>query len=358
MTCCFFLRRRGLSAFVLPAPSTSTATTNLGSRRVVGDLAASRPISYGYSSSSITGCPATPTRGSWNTLFRHGSGAVGKYVLSSASSSSMRLRSTITEASTEESVPVNKDDNNNNDIHESSSSITEMIVELPTNEDNDNELLKLRHSTAHVMAMAVQRIYPEAQTTIGPWIENGFYYDFYFPETATTTDDGEPPSSSRKLNESDLKNIKKEMDKIISANYPILRKEVSRTEARTLIMEKNEPFKLELLDSIIGEDNITIYTVGTEWWDLCAGPHIESTGQLNKKATVLESVAGSYWRGDENKQSLQRIYGTAWKDVLQLKAYKSRMEEAKKRDHRILGKKLDLFSIQVSNINIYIYTSI
>jgi threonyl-tRNA synthetase len=145
------------------------------------------------------------------------------------------------------------------------------------------------------------------------------------------------------------------MDKIISANYPILRKEVSRTEARQLIMEKNEPFKLELLDSIIGEDNITIYTIGTEWWDLCAGPHIDSTGQLNKKATVLESVAGSYWRGDENKQSLQRIYGTAWKDVLQLKAYKSRMEEAKKRDHRVLGKKLDLFSIQVSNINIYIY---
>jgi hypothetical protein len=149
MTCCFFLRRRGVSAFVFPAPS---ATTNVGSRRLGGDLAASRPISYGYSSSSITGCPATPTRGrsSWNTLLLHGSGSVGKHV-SSAAASSMRLRSTITETSTEESMPVNKDDNNDN-IHESSSSITEMIVELPTNEDNDNELLKLRHSTAHVMA--------------------------------------------------------------------------------------------------------------------------------------------------------------------------------------------------------------
>jgi threonyl-tRNA synthetase len=322
----------------------------------VGGLA-SRQISYGLSS-SITGCPTPPpTRGSssWNSIFRHGSGAVGQYV---SSSTSMRLRSTITEPSTEESVPVNKNDNN--DIHESSSSMTttEEIVELPTNEDNDNELLKLRHSTAHVMAMAVQRIYPEAQTTIGPWIENGFYYDFYFPpETVTTDNDGEepPPSSSRKLNESDLKSIKKEMDKIISANYPILRKEVSREEARALIMEKDEPFKLELLDSIIGEDNITIYSIGEEWWDLCAGPHIESTGQLNKKATVLESVAGSYWRGDENKQSLQRIYGTAWKDMSQLKAYKSRMEEAKKRDHRVLGKKLDLFSIQVRSIYIYIH---
>ena len=345
MTCLSF-PRRVVSAFVIPAPS------SMGSRRVGGDLASRRRRMTSY------GLP--PTRGGGrNTPFLHGGGSgVGKYVVSAAaSSSSMRpLPSTIAEASTRESVDDDDDDD------ESSMTITEM-VELPTNEDNDNELLKLRHSTAHVMAMAVQRIYPEAQTTIGPWIEHGFYYDFHFPpnpaETATTelsTDGGggggeQPPgsSSSRKLNESDLKAVKKEMDKIISANYPIVRKVVTRDEARALIMEKHEPFKLELLDSIpSGEDDITIYSIGEEWWDLCAGPHIESTGQINKKATVLTSVAGSYWRGDENKQSLQRIYGTAWKDVSQLKAYKSRMEEARKRDHRILGKKLDLFSIQVS----------
>ena len=222
----------------------------------------------------------------------------------------------------------------------------EVVEELPTN-DNDNDLLKLRHSSAHVMAMAVQEVFPEAQVTIGPWIDNGFYYDFYFPETTDPETGDTVPS--RKLTDQDLKQVKKRMDKIIGKNYPIEREEVTREEARRRIEEINEPFKLEILDSIQTEP-ITIYKIGEEWWDLCAGPHVESTGKLPKKAIQLQSVAGAYWRGDENREMLQRIYATAWKDPKQLKQYKKMMEEAKKRDHRVLGKKLGLFSIQVSAI--------
>jgi len=202
-------------------------------------------------------------------------------------------------------------------------------VDLPTNEDE--ELLKIRHSSAHVMAMAVQRLFKDAQVTIGPWIENGFYYDFYMPESTLTVQD--------------LKSIEKEMLKIIKKNYEIRREEVSREEARKRILEINEPFKLELLDSIKTEP-ITIYHIGEEWWDLCAGPHLETTNQIPRKAVKLQSVAGAYWRGDETREMLQRIYGTAWKDPSQLKLHKKRLEEAKKRDHRVLGKKLNLFSIQ------------
>lgn len=218
------------------------------------------------------------------------------------------------------------------------------IQELPTNE-NDVELLKIRHSSAHVMAMAVQETFPEAQVTIGPWIDNGFYYDFYFPETVQEETGEIRPG--RKLTDNDLQQIKKVMDKIISQNYPIVREEVSREEARRRIEAVQEPFKLEILDSIKTEP-ITIYHIGDKWWDLCAGPHVESTGQIPRKAISLLNIAGAYWRGDENRQMLQRIYATAWKNVEQLKAYKKMLEEAKKRDHRILGKKLDLFSIQVS----------
>ena len=222
----------------------------------------------------------------------------------------------------------------------------EVSMELPTNE-SDEMLLKMRHTSAHVMAMAVQNVFKEAQVTIGPWIDNGFYYDFYFPETTVFNEETgeEEVVPSRKLTDADLKQVKKEMDKIISKDYPIMREEVSREEARRRIEEIDEPFKLEILDSIKTEP-ITIYSIGEEWWDLCAGPHVESTGQLQKKAIQLQNVAGAYWRGDENREMLQRIYATAWKSVDQLKAYKKRMEEAKKRDHRMLGKKLDLFSIQ------------
>jgi len=213
--------------------------------------------------------------------------------------------------------------------------------ELPTN-DSDNELLRIRHSSAHVMAMAVQRLFPEAQTTIGPWIDNGFYYDFYFPETIDP--ETEETIESRKISDQDMKKIKKQMDKIISKNYPITKEVVSREEAERRIKEINEPFKMEILEGL--QEPISIYHIGDEWWDLCAGPHVESTRQIPKKAFALQSVAGAYWRGDENREMLQRIYATGWKDPGQLKQYKKMMEEAKKRDHRMLGKELDLFSIQ------------
>ena len=217
----------------------------------------------------------------------------------------------------------------------------ELVIELPTNDDE--ELLCIRHSSAHVMAMAVQQIYPEAQVTIGPWIDNGFYYDFFFPETID--DETKEVVPARKLTGDNLKGVKKAMDKIISKNYPITKEEVTREEAFRRISLLNEPFKLEILEGIKTEP-ITIYSIGEEWWDLCAGPHVESTGKIPKKAINLESVAGAYWRGDEKREMLQRIYATAWKDPVQLKAYKKRLEEAKKRDHRVLGQKLNLFSIQ------------
>lgn len=217
----------------------------------------------------------------------------------------------------------------------------EVQLELPTN-DNDDELLRIRHSSAHVMAMAVQKIFPEAQVTIGPWIDNGFYYDFYFPERVDV-ETGET-IDARKLTDTDLKMVKKEMDKIIGKNYPITREEVSREEAERRIRELDEPFKLEILQGL--QEPITLYHIGDEWWDLCAGPHVESTGKIPQKAVALQSVAGAYWRGDENREMLQRIYATAWKDPQQLKQYKKLLEEAKKRDHRMLGQKLDLFSIQ------------
>jgi threonyl-tRNA synthetase len=187
-------------------------------------------------------------------------------------------------------------------------------------------LKKIRHTTSHVMAMAVQKLFPEAQVTIGPWIENGFYYDFDKPEPFT---------------EQDLKTIKKEMVKIINRKLPVIREEVSREEAESRIKAINEPYKLEILEGL--QEPITIYHLGDQWWDLCAGPHLESTAQLNPKAIELESVAGAYWRGDATKAQLQRIYGTAWETPEQLAEYKRRKEEALKRDHRKLGKELGLF---------------
>ncbi|KAI3789435.1 hypothetical protein L2E82_02230 [Cichorium intybus] len=201
-------------------------------------------------------------------------------------------------------------------------------VVLPTNESSET-LLRIRHTCAHVMAMAVQKVFPDAKVTIGPWIEHGFYYDF----------DIEP------LTDKDLKKIKKEMDRIIGRNLPLLREEVTREEAHKRITSINEPYKLEILESI-KEEPITIYHIGNEWWDLCAGPHVETTGNINRRAVQLESVAGAYWRGDVNKPMLQRIYGTAWESEEQLKAYLHFKEEAKRRDHRRLGQDLDLFSIQ------------
>ncbi|WNZ46766.1 threonine--tRNA ligase [Leptolyngbya boryana CZ1] len=199
-------------------------------------------------------------------------------------------------------------------------------IYLPKTSESE-ALKKIRHTTSHVLAMAVQKLFPKAQVTIGPWIENGFYYDFDNPEPFT---------------EKDLKAIKKEMAKIIRRKLPVIREEVSREEAKSRIQALNEPYKLEILDDI-KQEPITIYHLGDQWWDLCAGPHVETTEELNPDAIELESVAGAYWRGDETKAQLQRIYGTAWETPEQLAEYKRRKEEAMKRDHRKLGKELGLF---------------
>jgi len=198
-------------------------------------------------------------------------------------------------------------------------------LHLPKTSESDR-LKRIRHTTSHVMAMAVQRLFPKAQVTIGPWTETGFYYDFDVPEPFT---------------EADLKAIKKEMDKIIRQGLTVAREEVSREEAHRRITALGEPYKLEILDSI--QEPITLYHLGDQWWDLCAGPHVETTKELDPKAIVLETVAGAYWRGDETKAQLQRIYGTAWETPEQLAEYKRRKEEALKRDHRRLGRELGLF---------------
>jgi threonyl-tRNA synthetase len=201
-------------------------------------------------------------------------------------------------------------------------------IQLPRTSESP-ALLRIRHSMSHVLAMAVQRLFPKALVTIGPWTETGFYYDFDNPEPFT---------------EADLKAIRKEMVKIIGSRLPLERIEVSREEAERRISQQNEPYKLEILAGL--QEPITLYTLGEQWWDLCAGPHVANTSELNPKAFALESVAGAYWRGDENKAQLQRIYGTAWETAEQLAEYQRRKQEALRRDHRRLGTDLDLFSIE------------
>ena len=199
-------------------------------------------------------------------------------------------------------------------------------IYLPRTSESET-LKKIRHTASHIMAMAVQKLFPKVQVTIGPWIENGFYYDFDSPE----------PFSDK-----DLKTIQKEMVKIINRKLPLIREEVSREEAQHRIEAIKEPYKLEILGDI-KQEPITIYHLGEQWWDLCAGPHVENTSEINPKAIELESVAGAYWRGDENKAQLQRIYATAWETPEQLAEYKRRKEEALRRDHRKIGKELGLF---------------
>ena len=201
-------------------------------------------------------------------------------------------------------------------------------ITLPKTSESE-QLLRIRHSMSHVMAMAVQKLFPQAQVTIGPWTESGFYYDFDSPDP---------------FSEADLKAIKKEMVKIINRKLPLERLEVSRAEAERRIQAINEPYKLEILAGI--KEPISLYTLGDQWWDLCAGPHVAHTGELNAKAFELESVAGAYWRGDETKAQLQRIYGTAWETPEQLAEHQRRKAEAKRRDHRLLGTDLNLFSIE------------
>ncbi len=199
-------------------------------------------------------------------------------------------------------------------------------VEFLTFADEDGRKV-YRHSASHLLAQAVKRILPNTKLAIGPAIENGFYYDF----------DSEEPFSPELL-----KKLEKEMDKIVKANYPIERFELPREEAIAFCREKGEPYKVELIEDLPEDSVISFYKQG-DFTDLCAGPHLPSTGKL--KAVALQQVAGAYWRGSEKNKMLQRIYGTAFDTKENLKAYLDRLEEAKKRDHRKLGKELGLFML-------------
>ncbi len=196
-------------------------------------------------------------------------------------------------------------------------------------EDKKRKKLEtLRHSMAHVMAGAVQRLFPGAQFAIGPSIENGFYYDMKLP---------------RQLAPEDLETVEKEMARIIQADVPFERKVFSPAEAREFF--KDQPFKLEIIEELPEGEDISLYTMG-DFTDLCRGPHVESTGKLNPQSFKLLNVAGAYWRGDESRPMLQRIYGTAWTNPKDLRLHLKHLEEMEKRDHRRLGRELDLFSLQ------------
>jgi len=193
--------------------------------------------------------------------------------------------------------------------------------------DKDPQALELlRHSSAHVLATAVRQVFPHAQIGFGPPIEDGFYYDF---------------AVERPFGPEDLEAIEKKMVEVVEADYPFVREEVSRAEAKRRF--KDDPLKLERIEDLGPDEVISVYTDGP-FVDLCRGPHIPSTGRI--KHFKLLHAAGAYWRGDERRQMLQRIYGTAWFTKDALEGYLRRLEEAKKRDHRVLGKQLDLFSIQ------------
>ncbi|MCA9890991.1 MAG: threonine--tRNA ligase, partial [Anaerolineae bacterium] len=206
----------------------------------------------------------------------------------------------------------------------------------------DSHLYRIRHSAAHIMAQAVLEAYPEAKIAIGPPIEDGFYYDFELPES---------------INDDDLKQIEKRMRKIASGVHEFNVREVTPVEAREIFAD--QPYKLELIDDLVngrvdenGEqiaepaEKLTIYTQDT-FTDLCRGPHVASTKEINPKALSItfRPPAGAYWRGNEKNKMLTRIYGTAWETPEELNGFIERLEEAKRRDHRVLGDKLDLFAI-------------
>lgn len=186
---------------------------------------------------------------------------------------------------------------------------------------------RYRHTSSHIMAQAVKKLWPNAKLAIGPAIENGFYYDI---------------DMEHKITDQDLLKIQKEMKRIIQANYPIERFELPRKEAIELEKRAGEDYKVELIEDLPEDAVISFYKQG-DFTDLCAGPHMDSTGQI--KAVKLTSVAGAYWRGDEHNKMLQRIYGTSFPSQAELDDYLAKIEEAKKRDHRKIGKEMDLFAL-------------
>ncbi len=221
-------------------------------------------------------------------------------------------------------------------------------------QQQEEKLARLRHTCTHILAMAVQKLFPGTRVATGPVTETGFFYDFDSPVSFTPED---------------LEKITVQMRRIIKANLPIIREEVQRQEILEEITSLGEGYKAEILDRIPSDDVITRYFIGSPdavvqpepslftvaqgdavnkncWWDLCAGPHINFTGEIHPKAFKLLNVAGAYWQGDETKPMLQRIYGTAWETPEDLQAYLKQREEALRRDHRKLGQDLNLFSIQ------------
>jgi threonyl-tRNA synthetase len=207
---------------------------------------------------------------------------------------------------------------------------SQSVAETHGVQHNPQLLQRIRHTCAHVLAMAVQRLFPETKITIGSWTATGFYYDF----------DRQEPFTPK-----DLTRIETKMRQIIQENLPIIQEVVDREKLRSEIEQLKEIYKLEILDSIPTSETITRYSMGS-WWDLCAGPHLNSTGEIHLDSFALESVAGAYWHGNETKPQLQRIYGTAWETPTQLQTYLAQKAEAKRRDHRKIGQELDLFSIQ------------
>lgn len=201
------------------------------------------------------------------------------------------------------------------------------MAKAKINWDDEQVRSNYRHTTAHILAQAVKKLWPDAKLAIGPSIENGFYYDF---------------DMEHKLTDQDLLKIQKEMKKVIQANYPLERFELPRAEALKLMEDKGEDYKVELINDLPEDEVISFYQQG-DFVDLCAGPHMESTGQI--KAVKLQSIAGAYWRGDSNRKMLQRIYGTCFPSQQELDEYLKKLEEAKKRDHRKIGKEMDLFMI-------------
>jgi threonyl-tRNA synthetase len=201
---------------------------------------------------------------------------------------------------------------------------------IVTGKDEETALELLRHDAAHVMAQAVQELYPGTQVTIGPAIENGFYYDFARDEPFTPED---------------LEAIEARMHEIVKRDLPILREVWDREQAKQAFAELGEHYKVEIIEDIIPEgEAVSVYRQG-DWFDVCRGPHLPSTGKLGNGFKLMK-LAGAYWRGDSKNPMLQRIYGTAWRDKKELAAYLHRLEEAEKRDHRKLGKQLDLFHFQ------------
>ena len=194
---------------------------------------------------------------------------------------------------------------------------------------SDEEGLEIiRHSTAHLLAMAAQELFPDVQVTIGPVIEDGFYYDF---------------ASTRAFTPEDLKAIERRMRELAAENLPVERIVMTRAQAVKTFRDLGEHYKVQIVEELPRDEEISLYRQGA-WTDLCRGPHVPSTGKL--QCFKLTKVAGAYWRGDSGNEMLQRVYGTAWRNQKELKAYLRRIEEAEKRDHRKLGKKLDLFHIQ------------